>query len=222
MLHSPILNDLGQKHGTDKCSGPTTHDYLRKYEFFLKPLKDQEFIFLELGVFKGGSLRTWSDYFTKATLIGVDIEEKVRDYELGRGKLIIGDLSQNDFLDSLLALSPRVVLDDASHWWPDQVRALFTLYPNLPQGGLYIMEDIHTSFAPLSRHFSVGFDTPPFLLLQKIPEYMTGNDRPCPMMPEENLVPINRLTKFNNELRHLADLTDAITFIEKSCVLIRK
>ncbi|MDR2300457.1 MAG: class I SAM-dependent methyltransferase [Deltaproteobacteria bacterium] len=222
MLHSQILDRLGQKHGTDKRSGPNAHDFLRKYEFFLKPLKDEDFVFVELGVYKGASLRTWSEYFTKATLIGVDIEPLVKEFDLGRGQVIIGDVSKDDFLDTLIALNPRVVLDDASHWWPDQIRSLFSFYPTLPSGGLYIMEDIHTSFSPLNKHFSAGFDTAPFLLLQKIPEYMTGNDRPAPIVPNENLVPIGRPAKFEKELRLLADMTDAIVFFEKSCLLIRK
>jgi hypothetical protein len=221
MLKSSILNNLGLKHGTDKCSGPKTHDYLRKYEFFLRPWRELEFTFLELGVFKGASLRTWSEYFTKAEIVGVDIDPLVKEFDTGRARVLIGDLSKNDFLESLLALNPKVVLDDASHWWPDQLRALFTFYPKLQPGGLYIIEDVHTSFEPLAELFSTGFDTPPFHLLLKIAEYMTGNDKPAPVT-EKNLVPLERDGKFNNEIRFLADLTDAVVFIERACILMKK
>ncbi|MDR1678090.1 MAG: class I SAM-dependent methyltransferase [Deltaproteobacteria bacterium] len=222
MLKSGILDDLGRKHGTDKCSGDKTHDYLRKYEFFLRPWRDEEFTFLELGVFKGASLRTWSDYFSKAEIVGVDNEVKVKEFDTGRGKIIIGDLSNNDFLESLIPLNPKVVLDDASHWWPDQLRALFTLYQALQSGGIYILEDIHTSFEPLAPHFSAGLDTPPFYLLLKIAEYMTGNDRPSPIIGNRDLVPLTRADKFNTQIRILADMTDAIIFIERACLLYKK
>ena len=48
LLNSPALNAIGLQHNTDKSS--RKHDYLRFYEFFLAPFKDQEFVLLELGV----------------------------------------------------------------------------------------------------------------------------------------------------------------------------
>lgn len=224
MLKSSVLNSIGQKHGTDKRGGQEGgHDYLRKYEFFLYPLRDQEFTLLELGVYKGASLKTWSDYFSKARIIGVDIEPTAQAHAGGRVEVLIGNLAQNDFLESLIPLSPKVVLDDASHWWPDQLRALFTLYPALGPGAIYIIEDVHTSFEPLSPHFSCGFDVAPFSFLLKLAEYMTGDDKPAPIVKDGgNLVPLSRDPKFDNELRFLADRTDAIIFIRRAAILIRK
>jgi hypothetical protein len=223
LLKSKILDEIGQKHGTDKCrTSSHNHDYLRKYEFILKDLKDKPFTFLELGVFKGASLRTWSEYFSSADIYGVDIEPKALTYETARAKVIIGDLSDNEFLKSLIELKAHVIIDDASHWWPDQLRAFFTLYPELPSGGLYFIEDIHTSFEPLARHFSAGFDTPPFLFMLKIAEYMTGNDKKSPIVSDQNLAPLERCAKFDDEIRFLADQTDAVIFIERACILIKK
>ena len=48
------LNELGIKYNTDKSS--QYHNYLRKYEFFLKPYSNLVLNVLELGVFNGGSL----------------------------------------------------------------------------------------------------------------------------------------------------------------------
>ncbi|MDR2442613.1 MAG: class I SAM-dependent methyltransferase [Deltaproteobacteria bacterium] len=223
MFKSTTLDAIGIKHGTDKCSSSDAqHDYLRKYEFFLRPLRNKSFTFLELGVYKGASLRTWAEFFPKAEVIGVDIEPAAAELAGKDAKVIIGNLAQNEFLTSLKDLKPFVVLDDASHWWPDQLRAFFTLYPSLPSGGLYIMEDIHTSFEPLARHFASGFDTPPFTILVKLAEYMTGNDRPSPIVANQNLVPIAREKRFDSELRLLADLTDAVIFIERACLMVRK
>jgi SAM-dependent methyltransferase len=223
MLKSTILDEIGRKHGTDKCAGPgSTHDYLRKYEFFFRPLREKAFTFLELGVYKGASLRVWSEYFTQAKIYGVDIEPSALNHAGGRAEVLIGDLAKNDFLQSLIDLQPAVVLDDASHWWPDQLRALFTLYPALSSGGLYIIEDIHTSFEPLAPHFSAGIDTPPFEFILKIAEYMTGNDQNSPILRDQKLVPLERYPKFDEEIRYLADRTDAVTFIERACLLVKK
>jgi hypothetical protein len=222
MFKSNTLDALGQKHGTDKSSGPGAHDYLRKYEFFLRAWKDLDFTFLELGVFKGASLRVWSEYFTKAKIVGVDIEPKAQSFDIAEATLLIGDLANDDFLGSLAALNPKVILDDASHWWPDQLRSLFGLYPGLQSGGLYIIEDIHTSFEPLAPHFAAGYDTPPFYFCLKLAEYLTGNDRPAPIFPDKNLVPLARDDKHNLLLRAIADLTDSVIFIERACLLVKK
>ncbi|MDR1921966.1 MAG: class I SAM-dependent methyltransferase [Candidatus Adiutrix sp.] len=223
MLKSKILDQIGRRHQTDK-SGATGdfHDYLRKYEFFFRPLRRDKFTFLELGVFKGASLKTWSEYFEEAEIVGVDCEEASAAQAGGRVKVIIGDLIQTDFLNTLPALDPRVILDDASHWWPDQLRALFILYPALTGGGLYVIEDLHTSFDPLAPLFSAGLNIRPFQVLAKVAEYMTGNDRPSPIVKDQLLRPIERVAHFHDEIRFIADRTDAITFIEGACILVKK
>jgi hypothetical protein len=223
MLKSSALDDLGRKYGTDKSSGEETfHDYLRKYEFFLKNFKDEDFTFLELGVFKGASLKMWEEYFPHAQIIGVDIEEETKKHEGGRIKIINGDISILDFLSLLSTLGSKVILDDASHWWPDQLRSLFYLFPSLPSGGLYILEDVHTSFQPLSPLFSAGLSIPPFKILLKIAEYMTGNLKPSPIVKDKKLLPLSPERDFPQEVRMVADLTDAIVFIERACLLIKK
>ncbi|MDR2946349.1 MAG: class I SAM-dependent methyltransferase [Candidatus Adiutrix sp.] len=223
MFKSTTLDGLGRKHQTDKSgSWGAAHDYLRKYEFFFRPLRREAFTFMELGVYKGASLKVWEEYFERAEIVGVDIEAETLAHAGGRVKVLLGDLSQTAFLQTLPALMPRVILDDASHWWADQLRALFVLYPQLMSGGLYIVEDLQTSFEPLGAMFSGGLPYRPFQVLSKIAEYMTGNDRPAPIMPDKNLRPIVPAEQFEAEIRLIADQTDAITFIERACVLVKK
>lgn len=86
------LNQLGVTFDTDKQH--TGHDYLRKYELFLQYWRDKSSTLLELGVFHGGSLATWggqemdNGYFTKARVIGVDINPDCRQYVHGQEVLI--------------------------------------------------------------------------------------------------------------------------------------
>ncbi|MDR1394706.1 MAG: class I SAM-dependent methyltransferase [Deltaproteobacteria bacterium] len=221
-FHSPALDGLGLKHATDKSSGPRGHDFLRKYEFFLKPWQNEAFTLLELGVYMGASLRMWADYFPRAAIIGTDIEPQALDSRTERLQIILGDLSQPDFLESLIPLGASIIIDDASHWWPDQLRSLLVLYPALPGGGLYIIEDIHTSFPPLDKLFQAGFETPPFFLMQKLAEYLTGNLSPAPIVRDQELKPIARSPVFHEELLFLARRTDAVIFLERACLLIKK
>ena len=40
------------------------------------------------------------------------------------------------------------MIDDASHFWTHQILAFEKLFPTVEAGGIFIMEDIHTSFSP--------------------------------------------------------------------------
>ncbi len=225
IFSSDILNNLGRKHHTDKClESAAGHDYLRKYEFFFQPFKDEKFTFLELGVFKGASLATFREYFTEAEIIGVDCEEESLKHQAPGTQVILGDLSQTDFLKGLGQCLPSIIMDDASHCWPDQLRALLVLFPILRPGGLYVLEDIHTSFPPLSEHFSQGLDINPFTVLAKIAEYMTGDEKPVPIpaLAQQTLNPIAKHASLDAEIRYIADHCDSIVFIKRSCLLIKK
>jgi SAM-dependent methyltransferase len=222
LFHSKILDDLGHLYGTDKRSGEKTHDYLRKYEFFFRPFKDNAFTFLELGVFNGASLKMWADYFPSADIIGVDIEPQTLVHQNERTKVILGDLAEVNFLETLWAFDPAIIIDDASHWWPDQLKALLVLYPRLQSKGLYVIEDIHTSFPPLDKLFQTHFETPPFFILQKLAEYLTGNYGPCPILADQKLKPIAESHIFHEEILFLAQMTEAVIFLERACLLIKK
>ena len=47
--------------------------YLDLYDPILEPWIDKEIRLLEIGVHSGGSLRLWSDYFPKGTIVAIDI-----------------------------------------------------------------------------------------------------------------------------------------------------
>ncbi|MGI9105179.1 MAG: hypothetical protein ACR2G4_02910 [Pyrinomonadaceae bacterium] len=47
--------------------------YLRNYEEYFARLVDQEIRLLELGIYYGGSLLLWRDYFQKGIIVGLDI-----------------------------------------------------------------------------------------------------------------------------------------------------
>ena len=63
------------------------------------------------------------------------------------------DLAQEDKNEEIKKLKPTIVVDDASHIWSHQINALCEIFPILPHGGIYILEDIHTSYLPYSENF---------------------------------------------------------------------
>lgn len=150
-----VLDRLGLKHGTDKSS--TVHGYLSFYETFLSRYRDKEFVLLEIGVYKGQSIRMWKDYFPLAKIIGVDIDEKCKSFASDRISIEIGDQGNPEFLMYLArTYQPAICCDDGCHIWSHQIKTLQYVYPALQPGGIYILEDIHTSFGDYRKTYSQG------------------------------------------------------------------
>ncbi|WP_426956111.1 class I SAM-dependent methyltransferase [Muricoccus radiodurans] len=142
------LDQIGRRADTDKSS--KIHDYLNFYESFLHPLRDEPATVLEVGVFKGSSIRMWAEYFTRATIIGADINLKrhtLGDHLADRIKLVRVDQGSAADLTGLgKAYGPfDVIIDDGSHRWDHQILTVQTLLPFVKGGGFFIMEDLHTS-----------------------------------------------------------------------------
>lgn len=148
------LNEIGSSYNTDKSSD--YHNYLNKYEFFIRRWKKEPITILELGVFKGGSIKTWETYFEKAKIYGVDIDEACKGYESDRSKIIIQDLANEDELAKLGELHPQIIVDDASHIWSHQIKALFQLFPKMRGGGYLLWKIWEPVFPDAGRWVSIG------------------------------------------------------------------
>lgn len=132
------LQEIGLKTGTDKAH---THKYCDFYEKVLP--KDPKRI-LEIGVKYGSSLRMWKEYFPDAEIIGIDIAEPIQV----EGCVVLQIDQCDQFALSELGMFD-LIIDDGSHMTLHQQISFNQLYyHNLNQGGLYIMEDLHTSFCP--------------------------------------------------------------------------
>lgn len=115
---------------------------------------------LEIGVLGGGSLEMWSSYFGPgARIIGVDIDEKCRQYARPGIDVLIGDQADRGFLDAIKAAAPRldIVIDDGGHTMAQQLITFEALFPHIDPNGIYLCEDTHTSYWP---DYGGGFRRP--------------------------------------------------------------
>jgi len=140
---------------TDKAMN--WHGFIELYEQIFFPLRDKPIKFLEIGIFKGGSIEVWQDYFPKAKIYGIDI----RDYselDSARVKTGIADQADREQLAAFIEQSGKdfdVILDDGGHkMWQQQISFGF-LFKYLKPGGFYIIEDVHTSFPDRYVDFGV-------------------------------------------------------------------
>jgi cephalosporin hydroxylase len=100
---------------------------------------------LEIGVQGGGSLKIWRDFFPEAEIVGVDTLESCKEFETGNIKIFIGDQADVKFLETLGNFD--IIIDDGGHYMTQQQVSMNTLLANqLNPGGLYVIEDLHTSY----------------------------------------------------------------------------
>lgn len=132
--------------GTDKnlLGG---HAYAASYERALKRFRFKHVKVLEIGVLNGFSLLTWRSYFPFATTIGVDIVPK---QHMTGARTRVYSVDQSDSA-SLQALAKDegpfdIIIDDGSHQCAHQLLSFETLFESLSDGGIYVIEDVQTSF----------------------------------------------------------------------------
>jgi Methyltransferase domain len=127
------------------------HHYLPLYERYLGPLRGRPLRFLEIGVFKGGSLEMWRKYFgPEAMIYGIDIDPTCARFDGRDGRVRIGSQADPEFLAKVVDEmgGVDVVLDDGSHVMAHIRASLAALFPRLSPGGTYIIEDLHTAYWP--------------------------------------------------------------------------
>ena len=142
-----VLSQLGIKYGTDKAEH---HQFTPFYNSHLEKHRDEFKNVMEIGILTNASLRMWEDYFTNATIVGVDNEVR-QEYEADRVKIFLADQSQPHQLQRVIDQTTTeydMILDDGSHLVPHQYISWGTLFPYVKSGGYYIIEDLHCNFFP--------------------------------------------------------------------------
>jgi hypothetical protein len=141
------LDEIALKYKTDKSSA--FHNYTEKYEQYFSNLRDKPIKLLEIGIQNGYSLKTWKEYFSQATIYGMDIVD-CSQMDEERVHTLKG--SQND-LNFLKKINEEcgpfdIIIDDGSHNSADMKISFDFLFPLLKNGGLYVIEDLHCVYWP--------------------------------------------------------------------------
>jgi hypothetical protein len=138
------LTSLGMKYGTDKVS----HGFCFFYHYQLVEVREAIRKVLEIGIFRGSSIQMWREYFPNAVIHGFDVlhySVQVPD----RVCLHQGDQTSRESLRQLLDATGSdfdLVIDDGGHTMEQQQVSLGFLFPHVRPGGMYIVEDLHSSF----------------------------------------------------------------------------
>jgi hypothetical protein len=136
------------KYDTDKAEH--SH-YLRNYEAFFSQFVDRDIRLLELGVYHGGSLQLWRDYFEQGLIVGLDLNPVTIDDPAKRIRLYQGAQQDTELLDRIACeCAPEgfdVIIDDCSHVGELTRVSFWHLFNNhLKSGGIYVIEDWGTGY----------------------------------------------------------------------------
>ena len=142
--------------GSDK--GTPGHSYDIMYGPFLAPFLDQPVRVLEIGVEDGRSLKLWQRLFPYHQRIvgigyggGKEVKDTFRRDIADKHVLYTGSQDDPTFLDRVKAdlgnVKFDIIIDDGSHVPWHQIFTLEYLFKDsLKDGGIYIIEDIETSY----------------------------------------------------------------------------
>ncbi|RWE73778.1 glycosyltransferase [Mesorhizobium sp.] len=125
--------------------------YLDEYERIFSTYRSLPVRILEIGIQNGGSLEIWAKYFPQAKVIlGCDIDQKcgLLSFRNKKISVVVGDAGSESVRKKILERSDEfdIVIDDGSHRSSDVVRAFARYFPHLSDGGVFVAEDLHTSY----------------------------------------------------------------------------
>jgi len=120
--------------------------YFDIYQRHFHKFVGREVHVLEVGIYGGGSLSMWREYFGEnCHVYGVDIEPSCKAYSDEEAKVFIGDQADRAFWNKVRKAVPTVdiLIDDGGHLPEQQRITLEEMLPHISSGGDYLCEDIH-------------------------------------------------------------------------------
>jgi len=135
---------LKEEYDTDKYIGKHKfHSYVENiYNDLFEPIRNSTKNVLEIGILYGGSLEMWRDYFSNATIFGVDMGEPCKDHGCRRMVQMMADAYSDSFLEFLPDDYFDIIIDDGPHTPNSQLYFIKNYASKVKKGGLLICEDV--------------------------------------------------------------------------------
>ncbi|MBP8918161.1 MAG: class I SAM-dependent methyltransferase [Micropruina sp.] len=157
MNNNPLEEYFRENHGR------RIHKWIHYFDIYhrhFQRFRGQPVSILEFGVQHGGSMQMWRDYFgPSARIHGVDIDPRCAAVGNPKDTIFIGDQEDRDFLRSVVDEigSIDIVIEDGGHRMGQQVATFEEVYPRMSADGVFLIEDLHTSYWP---NYGGGYRAP--------------------------------------------------------------
>ncbi|MHB1953271.1 MAG: class I SAM-dependent methyltransferase [Sulfobacillus sp.] len=141
----PGLEQLIDHSRTDKGS---LHSYLSSYEELMGGKRASVEAVLEIGIYLGGSLELWRDYFPRAEVTGVDIVDGMWYFRSSERIVVRAGTNayDPDLVRSMVVENRRfdLIVDDGPHSLESMLFLLRNYLYLLSPGGTLVIEDIQS------------------------------------------------------------------------------
>ena len=147
------LTKLANKYKTDKGTEYWySHGFTDFYESYFEKIENPTI--LEIGTGDGGSAKMLNRFFDgECTIYTVDINSECAKNVEGYDniKFINLDCSNEEIINKLFNeiltnIDFDIIIEDGSHLWDHQMISLYFLSKHLKNNGIYVLEDLHTSY----------------------------------------------------------------------------
>ena len=150
-INYPFSTLVGLVNNT-KTDKNTVHSYLELYYHLLNSRRETAKNILEVGIYFGGSIKLWGDFFKNATIYGVDIMQEYEVWEEIKNKNNIvlhtntnaynENFVKSTFLDKNIKFD--FMLDDGPHTL-ESMQQFIKLYSQImSDDGILIIEDVQS------------------------------------------------------------------------------
>jgi hypothetical protein len=147
-----VSDALYKRWTTFPGSHKWTH-YFPIYEKIFGPRRTEPLRILEIGIFRGASLKLWRQYFEhpKTIIVGVDVLPECMQFDAPAAGVHIRIGSQADpaFLKRVVEeFGPfDLIMDDGSHYSSHIITSFNHLFADgLKDTGIYFVEDLHANY----------------------------------------------------------------------------
>ena len=121
------------------------HCYHTFYEKYFSKVREQISNILEIGAFKGNATASFFFYFSNSKIISADIFPDLFRYNSDRiSNIYLDNSSEKIIEDKILNKKIKfdIIIEDAGHYFKDQIISLFMLFKTLNSKGVFVVEEL--------------------------------------------------------------------------------
>jgi hypothetical protein len=121
------------------------HCYHAFYEKYFSDRREQISNILEIGAFKGNATASFFFYFLNSKIISGDIFPDLFRYNSNRISNIYLDNSSEQIIEDKILnkkIKFDIIIEDAGHYFKDQIISLFMLFKTLNSKGVFVVEEL--------------------------------------------------------------------------------
>jgi len=137
------------------------HCYHTFYEKYFSDRREQISNILEIGAFKGNATASFFFYFSNSKIISGDIFPDLFRYNSNRISNIYLDNSSEQIIEDKI-LNKKIkfdlIIEDAGHYFKDQIISLFMLFKTLNSKGVFVIEELE--FPNFREDMNLGNEKP--------------------------------------------------------------